>query len=39
MILKNVHKRKGSNIFINEDFSKQATDLRKVLWNEIKQLR
>ena len=38
MILRNV-KLKGSNIFINEDFSKQTTDLRKELWREVKQLR
>ena len=39
MILRNVHKLKGSDIFINEDFSKQTTDLRKELWREVKQLR
>ena len=31
MILKSVHKLKGSDIFINKDFSKQTTDLRKEL--------
>ena len=36
--LRNAHKLKGSSIFINEDFSKQITDLRKELWKEIKQL-
>ena len=39
MILRNVHKLKGSDIFINEDFSKQTTDLRKELWKEVKLLR
>ena len=39
MILRNVHKLKGNDIFINEDFSKQTTDLRKELWKEVKQLR
>ena len=39
MILRNVHKLKGSDIFINEDFSKQTTDLRKELWKEVKTLR
>ena len=39
MILRNVHKLKGSDIFINEDFSKQTTDLRKELWKEVKQIR
>ena len=31
MILRNVHKLKESETFINEDFSKQTTDLRKEL--------
>ena len=35
---RNSHKLKGSSIFINEDFSKQITDLRKELWKEVKQL-
>ena len=39
MILRNDHKLKGSDIFINEDFSKQTTDLRKELWRGVKQLR
>ena len=39
MILRNVHKRKGNDIFINEDFSKQTADLRKELWKEVKLLR
>ena len=39
MILRNVDKLKGSDIFINEDVSKQTTDLRKELWKEVKQLR
>ena len=39
MIFRNVHKLKGSDIFMNEDFSKQTTDLRKELWKEAKQLR
>ena len=38
MILRNVHTLKGSDIFINEGFSKQVTDLRKELWKEVKQL-
>ena len=37
MILRNV-KLKGSNNFINKDFSKQTTDLRKELWRKVKQL-
>ena len=36
MILRKVHKLKGNDIFINEDFSKQTTDLRKELWKELK---
>ena len=39
MVLRNIHKLKGSDIFINEDFSKQITDLSKKLWKEVKQLR
>ena len=39
MILRNVYKLKGSDIFIIEDFSKQTMDLRKQLWKEVKQLR
>ena len=38
MILKKVYKLKESDSFINEDFSKQTTDLRKELWKEVKQL-
>ena len=37
MILRNVHKLKGSVIFINEDFRKQTIDLRKELWKEVKK--
>ena len=36
MILRNVYKLKGSDIFISEDFSKQNIDLRKELWKEVK---
>ena len=39
MILRNVHKLKGNDIFISEDFSKQTADLRKELWKEVKLLR
>ena len=39
MILRNVHKLKENDIFINEDFSKQTADLRKELWKEVKLLR
>ena len=39
MILSSIHKLIESDIFINEDFSKQTTDLRKELWKEVKQLR
>ena len=38
MILSSIHKLIESDIFINEDFSKQTTDLRKELWKEVKQL-
>ena len=39
MIFRNVHKLKGSGIFINEDSSKQTTDWRKELLKKVKQLR
>ena len=39
IILKNVNKLKGSDVYINEDFSRETTDLRKTLWDEVKQLR
>ena len=35
MILRNVHKLKRSDIFINEDFSKQTTGLRIELCKEV----
>ena len=39
IILKNVNKLKGSDVYINEDFSRETTELRKKLWEEVKQLR
>ena len=39
IILKNVNKPKGSDVYINEDFSRETTELRKKLWEEVKQLR
>ena len=39
IILKNVNKLKGSDVYINEDFSRETTELRKKLWGEVKQLR
>ena len=39
IILKNVNKLKESDIYINEDFSRETTELRKKLWEEVKQLR
>ena len=39
IILKNVNKLKGSDVYINEDFSRETTELRKKLWDEVKQLR
>ena len=35
MILREVHKLKRSDIFINEDFSKQTTGLRIELCKEV----
>ena len=37
--LKNVNKLKGSDAYINEGLSREITELRKKLWEEIKQLR
>ena len=34
IILKNVNKLKGSDVYINEDFSRETTELRKNLWDE-----
>ena len=39
IILKNVNKLKGSDVYINEDFSRETSELRKKLWDEVKQLR
>ena len=36
IILKNVNKLKGSDVYINEDFSRETTELRKKLWDEVK---
>ena len=39
IILKNVNKLKGSDIYINEDFSRETTELKEKLWDKVKQLR
>ena len=39
IILKNVNKLKGSDVYVNENFSRETTELRKKLWDEVKQLR
>ena len=36
-ILKNVNKLKGSDVYTNENFSRERTKLRKKLWEEVKQ--
>ena len=38
IILKNVNKLKGSDLYINEDFSRETLELRKKLWEEVKQM-
>ena len=38
-IIKNANKLKGSGIYINEDFSKETTEIRKELWLKVKKLR
>ena len=39
IILKNVSKLKRIDAYINEDFSRETAELRKKLWDEMKQLR
>ena len=39
IILKNVNKLKGSDVYVNEKFNRETTELRKKLWEEVKQLR
>ena len=39
LVMKNAKKLKRSGIFINEDFSKETTAIRKTLWNEVLELR
>ena len=39
IILKNVNKLKGSDIYIKKDFRRETTELREKLWDEAKQLR
>ena len=38
IIMKNINKLKGSDVHINEDFSRQTTELKKKLLDEVKQL-
>ena len=38
-IMQNRKKLKGTNIYINEDFSKETREHRKKLWEEVKVLR
>ena len=39
LILKNANKLKGTNIFIDEDYSFETMEYRKQLWDEVKYLR
>ena len=39
IILKIANKLKGSDVYINEDFSRNTIELRKKLWDEVRQLR
>ena len=39
LILKNARKLKGTNIFIDEDYSFETMEYRKQLWDEVKYLR
>ena len=36
IILKNLNKLKGSDVYVNEEFNKETTELRKKLWEEVK---
>ena len=38
-ILKNARRLKDTGIYINEDFSKETTEIRKRLWEQVKKLR
>jgi hypothetical protein len=38
-ILKETNRLKGSNIYVNEDFSKMTVDIRKRLFAEVKERR
>ena len=38
-ILKNANKLKDTGIYINEDFSKETTEIRKELWLKVRRLR
>ena len=38
LILRQFHKVKGNDFFMNEDFSKQTTDQKKELQKEVKKL-
>ena len=35
-VLQKANKLKGTNIFTNEDFSRETMELRKQLWKEVK---
>ena len=37
--MNNANKLKGTNIFIDEDYSFETTEYRKRLWDKIRDLR
>lgn len=39
VVLKKANKLKGTNIFIDEDYSAETMEYRKELWEEVKELR
>ena len=39
LVLKNAHKLKGTDIYINEDYSYETTEIRRKLWNDVLKLR
>ena len=39
LVLKNAHILKGTDIYINEDYSHETTEIQKKLWNDVLKLR
>ena len=39
LVMNNANKPKGTNIFIDEDYSFETMEYRKKLWDKVKELR